>query len=177
MTAEGEPTEAMNLHLPRRTVLTSGAALDALVHPVLRGLAAYWHAKRGGAALPRFKDLDPPLEIPRLTAHMSLIVVEGDKPRFRYRRMGSAIVHDRRHRQIKDATGHFADEVDFHQPLSDVIGPFTQVARTGQAYREYGPYDAGDYALLHYEWIILPLAGDGSDVAFLMTGYVTYASD
>ena len=167
----------MNMNRPRRTIMTSGAAIDALVHPVLRGLADYWQRKRGDAALPRFKDLDPPLEIPRLTAHMSMLIVEGDPPRFRYRRMGSAIVHDRRNRQVRDATGLYADEVDFHQSQTDVIGPFTQVTRTGQPYREYGPYDEGDYALLFYEWIILPLAGDSSDVTYLMTGYVTFTTE
>jgi hypothetical protein len=168
----------MNLNRPRRTVMTSGAAIDALVHPTLRGLAEYWQRKRGDAPLPRFANLDPPMEIPRLTAHMSLLVVEdGDPPSFRYRRMGSAIVHDRRSRRIRDATGHYADQVDFHQPLTDVVDAFMQVTRTGQAYREYGLYESGDYALLHYEWIILPLAGDGSGVSYLMTGYVTFASE
>jgi len=168
----------MTLNVTHRATMTSDAALGSLVHPVLRGLAAYWESKRLDGALPRLKDLDPPLEIPRLTAHMSLLVVEaGDPPRFRYRRMGSAIVQDRRHRRIKDATGHYADEVDFHQPVTDVIGPFCEVVRNAHPYREYGQYDSGDYALLHYEWVVLPLAGEDERVSFLMTGYVTFASE
>ncbi len=163
--------------LPHREIVTGDAAIGTLVHPVLRALAEYWHSKRRDGALPRLKDLDPPMEIPRLTAHMSILAIEGDPPRFRYRRMGSAIVQDRRHRRIKDATGHYADQVDFHQAMGDVIGVMIDVAGTGVPYREYGQYESGDYALLRYEWIVLPLAGEDARVSFLMTGYVTFARE
>ncbi|MCK6452352.1 MAG: PAS domain-containing protein [Alphaproteobacteria bacterium] len=167
----------MTVGLPHREIVTGDSAIGTLVHPVLRALADYWQSKRRRGGLPRLGDLDPPMEIPRLTAHMSILAIEGDPPRFRYRRMGSAIVQDRRHRRIKDATGHYADEVDFHLASSDVIGAMTDVTSRAVPYREHGQYESGDYALLHYEWVILPLAGETARVSFLMTGYVTFAGE
>ena len=167
----------MEAEFHHRKIATGDAAVRALEDPVLRGLAEYWESKKDGRKLPRAADLDPPLEIPRLTAHMSLIVAEGDPPRFKYKRMGSAIVQDRKHRQVKDATGRYADEVDFHQPLIDVVGAFAQVVGSGLPYREAGQYRSGDYFLLYYEWVVLPLAGDDGRVTTLMSGYITRASE
>lgn len=159
---------------PNRREATLGDAVgEKLAHPALRELFVYWQSKRRGGRLPRLADLDPPMEIPRLTAAMSLIVVEGDPPRFKYKRMGSAIVADRGRRKIRDATGYYLDQVDFHTPLAEVLAPLNDVARNGQPYRELNRYRRGEYTDLWFEWLVLPMSDDGARVTALMTGYVT----
>lgn len=158
-------------HAPK-TSLGDAAAADVR-HPALRELLAYWQSKRRDGRLPRLADLDPPAEIPRLTANMSVILVEGHPPRFKYKRMGSAIVADRKHRKIRDATGRYLDEIDFHLPAAAVLQPLALVARIQQPYRELSRYPTGEYSNLSFEWLILPLSGDGVRVDALITGYVT----
>jgi hypothetical protein len=151
-----------------------GAAVaEAVDHPTLRVLLRYWQSKSRDGRLPRLADLDPPTEIPRITTNMSIILTEGDPPRFKYKRMGSAIVADRKQRRVRDATGHYLDEVDFHTPLDAVLRPLRDVVRLRQPYHEFRRYRAGEYANLWYEWLVLPMSEDGAAVTSMMTGYVT----
>jgi hypothetical protein len=58
--------------------------------PDWRALAAYWRSKCIDGRPPSRRDIDPPIEIPRLTQYLFLIDVDG--ARFRYRLVGSDIV-------------------------------------------------------------------------------------
>jgi hypothetical protein len=141
-------------------------------HQILRALFDYWQSKRRGAALPRLSDLDPPAEIPRLTATMSVVLIEGTPPRFKYKRMGSAVAANRRNLTVHDATGRYLDEIDFHSSREDVLRGMAEVARLAQPFRELGRYPSGAYTDSWFEWLILPLAEDGRAVDALITGYV-----
>jgi hypothetical protein len=52
-------------------------------------LYEYWLSKHAGGRPPSRRDLDPPVDIPRLIANIMLIAIDGD--RFRYRLVGSAL--------------------------------------------------------------------------------------
>jgi hypothetical protein len=58
--------------------------------PVLSALWRYWDGKRAAGVMPRRRDLDPLLEVPKLLPH--LLLVERIDGRFRWRLAGSAVV-------------------------------------------------------------------------------------
>lgn len=144
-------------------------------HPVLRELFAYWASKKRDGRLPRLADLDPPSEIPKLTAVMSIVTVGGDPPRFKYKRMGSAIAAIRRNLQVRDATGRYSDEIDYNVPRDHILAVYAEAVRLAQPYREADRYRSGEYTSQWYEWLLLPMSDNGAGVDALMTGYVTLA--
>ena len=73
--------------------------------PVLSALWRYWDEKRMTRVMPRRRDLDPPLEIPKLLPH--LLLVERAEGRFRWRLAGTAVVDA----YGQELTGRFIDEV------------------------------------------------------------------
>jgi hypothetical protein len=81
----------------------------------------YWLAKHADGRPPTRQELDPPIEVPRLLAHILLIdVVDGD--RFRYRLAGSAYWD----RYGFELTGHWIEgrvpaEADFRDTLKAVL--------------------------------------------------------
>jgi hypothetical protein len=70
----------------------------------------YWIGKHVEGRPPSRKDLDPPLEIPRLVARLMLVDTEGDE--FRYRLVGSAIASG----MNADMTGKVAGATGWTSP-------------------------------------------------------------
>jgi len=156
-------------------LMIGDAVAAAVAHPALRELFGYWDSKKREGRLPRLGDFDPPAEIPRITCNMSIVLVEPGTGRCKCKRMGSAIVANRRHRRVRDATGHYLDEIDFNTSAEHVLGALAEVLRIAQPYRELNRFRAGEYASMWYEWLILPMSDDGAAVTSMLTGDVVQA--
>jgi hypothetical protein len=72
---------------------------------VLSALWRYWDGKRAAGVMPRRRDLDPLIEIPKLLPH--LLLVERIDGRFRWRLVGSAVVEA----YGQELSGRWVDEV------------------------------------------------------------------
>src|ERR1043165_4802710 len=83
--------------------------LARVASPLLRRFHAYWTEKRGERAMPAYRDFDP-LEFAWALGKVSLIDVEREPLRFRYRLVGSEHVA----RLGIDMTGKLVD--DFASP-------------------------------------------------------------
>jgi hypothetical protein len=74
-------------------------------YPALVEFLAYWQRKRGGRAMPRRRDIDP-TDIPHLLPHILIVEAVDGGVRYRYRLVGTAIVHT----FGLDMTGKHTDE-------------------------------------------------------------------
>ncbi|MEQ8585793.1 MAG: PAS domain-containing protein [Thalassobaculaceae bacterium] len=141
---------------------------DEIGHEALRGLYAYWDARRGDRDMPARSDLDP-VDVPDLLRHLILLDVTYDPLRFKVRLYGTEVTDLRG----RDLTGRYLYEgdptfigeqtrpwnvetVETRRPHS-VTGPFTDISdgRSGTFYR-----------------LGLPLSEDGERVDMLMIGLV-----
>jgi hypothetical protein len=131
--------------------------------PVLSALWRYWDEKRKARLMPRRRDLDPPLEIPRLLPH--LLLVERAEGRFRWRLAGTAVVEA----YGQELTGRFIDEVISAERREAAHRHYATVFDTSRPIfvrNRYTSRNATDFVVSR---ILLPLAAeDGHSVHLLL---------
>jgi hypothetical protein len=136
--------------------------------PVLSALWRYWDEKRAARVMPRRRDLDPPLEIPRLLPH--LLLVERADGRFRWRLAGTAVVDA----YGQELTGRFIDEVisaarrqAAHRHYATVF----ETARPIFVRNRYTSRNATDFIVSR---IILPLSAEDEEAVHLLLQAQTF---
>jgi hypothetical protein len=136
-------------------------------HPRLRRLHAYWISIRpAGRKLPGRQHFDP-CDIPELLSFMTLIDVQREPFRLKYRLVGTRIVDVQR----ADHTGRWLDEA-FPHLLQDpeYLARFRDVLETGLPNRRVGPAVMMLNEIKTIENVIFPLADDGENPN-MMIGY------
>jgi hypothetical protein len=134
--------------------------------PLLVGLLAYWHEKRGARAMPARADIDP--TDMALRPHIGFIVladVIGRPARFRYRLIGSRITAE----VGRDSTGKWLDELYSPIDYENMIVAYRWVVQNRAPLRITGNLRHANRAWLDMESLDLPLSSDGETVDVILT--------
>ncbi|WP_416896294.1 MAG: PAS domain-containing protein [Minwuia sp.] len=133
---------------------------------IIQEIHDYWLDKAGDRDVPDRRDLDPLLEIPKLTPHIWLLDVVGDPPRYRYRLLGSQLVaagSASRIGQFLDEVKPVRDNTAVHEALRRVCAERIPYWYRGRPTLVHDGYVSG------LEYIMLPLTVDGSaEIRMLM---------
>ncbi|MEI6560321.1 MAG: PAS domain-containing protein [Rhodospirillaceae bacterium] len=129
----------------------------------LERLQSYWECRRSGRRLPGRRDIDP-TDLPRHLSTMMLIDGLGSGERYRFRLVGTLLSQVMR----RDPTGRHLDEVLEPAELDGLDDLFGHAARHRVPVRRRGllVWTAGWQ--VGVEWLILPLATDGSIVDIIL---------
>lgn len=133
--------------------------------PRLAALYTYWRSKHRGPLLPSRADIDP-FELKPLLPHVLLIDVERPALQFRYRLVGTAIVHV----VGSDPTGRRMDEVLPQRLVAPALRAYREAAVRRQAMRLAGRFWQPARSHILWEAALLPLAADGNTVTMLFGG-------
>ncbi len=129
-------------------------------------LLRYWTAKRGDRRAPRRADLDPLLEIPELVPMLTLIDVVREPLRFRFRLVGTAVVHA----LGRDATGRFADESLYGSEAAGIVATYRRMTEEVRPFRRRSRLAWNDREWQVLEAVELPLIDDTGQVCMIMGG-------
>lgn len=144
---------------------TIGECMIEPRHDVLRKLAAYWQAKKGGRLAPARADIDP-VDIPALMPHMMLVDIEPTTRRFRFRLIGTAITNG----LGRDLTGRYLDELLLNETQRALFAEYRRVADTGQPACATWEYTREDGRHVRFERVVLPLSSDGTTINMMLSG-------
>jgi hypothetical protein len=152
------------------------APVAGVEHPVLCELCHYWDGRRGDRAMPARADIDP-IALKAILPYLMLVDVEPSPLRFRYRLVGTFAYEAREGLAVRELTGRYADEVDYHFASPSavhalgkwVIDNRQPLARITQ----YPP--AGRQAGIHHI-VLLPLSASGDAVDMLLCGAIIQRS-
>ncbi len=148
----------------RKDQMTSSSL--AIRSDVLRRLVAHWDRLCGSRPMPARADFDP-LDVPFAMGYLSIIEVQRNPPRFYFRLDGT--------KQVElfgiDCTRRYLDEAMPKDHVAMAVGSYREVVEAG-APRCHLRKVRFHERLIDYEALILPFSGEGTDVAFLITGIV-----
>ncbi len=127
----------------------------------VRQIHDYWLSIHPGKGLPAREDLDP-VDVPSLLPNLWLANVEHNPLRFRYRLIGSEIVHV----LGDDLTGRYFDECFDNFVGSRPYATLVEMCMTGRPAWRRGAavLTRKDYRVREMERIFLPFATDGVTV-------------
>lgn len=138
--------------------------------PVLMAVFRYWHAKRGGRAMPSRTDIDPTEIQPQVLPHIVIteVVEAPERRRFRFRLSGTAL----KSQVGLDLTGKFVDELNPNKRYAAYIeGVYGAVIATRRPV--FSSSVAVGTCLDVYRTtrrLMCPLSRDGSAVDMFLTG-------
>lgn len=124
--------------------------------PMLRDLYTYWLARRGTAAWPSRRAIDP-LDLKPLLGHIALLEIvdpadAGAPAQFRYRLFGTHFVEWFGF----DMTGRLIDDWPAPEYRALMNASYREVATAGRPFRRLRSF-VKDNRVLHYEALMLPL--------------------
>lgn len=132
---------------------------DQRLHAVLK----YWAAKRGAAAMPSRRQIDP-LELgPAVLPHLMLVDVEPG-PRFRYRLFGTAVAEA----FGNDPTGQYIDAVMVGSYRDFLLGLYGDLVAMKKPVYSTSIYGAQRQGKMWTQRLMLPLSGDGNTVDMVL---------
>jgi len=125
----------------------------------------YWREKAGDRAMPSRVDLDPVIDLPRLTLHMFLVDVERGDTRFRFRLVGTGVVDH----VGRDMTGKYLDELfDHENHYIETKEDYLDVVRYREPRTDVVRFFSDLRGMVsNYERLLLPLSDDGERVNLL----------
>ena len=132
--------------------------------PILGPTLGYWHAKRGGRAMPRKTDIDPVEIAPKVLPNLQIIEVIDGGARFRYRLVGTALVDA----WGKDFSGRIADELFPDDRLNFVQSIYRTVCATKMPFFSCNKYHTPKDLDLFSMRIYMPLSDDGESVSHIL---------
>ena len=132
----------------------------------LRRLFAYWLDKRGERPFPAKAEIDP-VEFPYILGYVTLVDVERDPRRYRFRLDGSILVA----LSGTDYTGRYLDELPGEQYVAFIEETYDRVVDSGEPYR-YRKNELLDQQLFSEETIILPLGDHPPKVDMLVVAVI-----
>jgi hypothetical protein len=139
---------------------------EAIETPCLRQLFLYWDSRRQGRAFPARHDLDP-LDFRFALGHVSLIDVNYEPLRFRFRLHGSELTA----RAGYDMTGKPVEALPNAENRATLVRRCHAMIETRQPMRVLNRRPLGNRRF-DYEAVWLPLARDGETIDMLMLGVV-----
>lgn len=132
----------------------------------LRRLFAYWLEKRGDRLFPAKAEIDP-VEFSYILGYVTLVDVERDPRRYRFRLDGSILVE----LSGADYTGRYLHELPGEEYVAFIKDTYDRVVDSGEPhrYRKNGLFDQQHFS---EETIILPLGDSPSHVDMLMVAVI-----
>jgi hypothetical protein len=125
----------------------------------------YWEGKRLGRKMPARRDLDPLLEVPRMTPWIVLTDVLHDPLDFRFRLIGSGVVDKSR----ANHTGKLFSEMPAFGPGNHLWTSHAEVAKTATPLRSEPPYVGRMRNVRGVADIHLPLSDDDVTVNMIFS--------
>ena len=132
----------------------------------LRRLFAYWAEKRGDRRFPTKAEIDP-VEFPYILGYVTLVDVEREPRRYRFRLDGSILVA----LSGTDYTGRYLDELPGEQYVAFIRETYDRVVDSGEPYR-YRKNGLFDQQHFSEETIILPLGDSPPHVDMLVVAVI-----
>src|SRR5260221_5837990 len=145
-------------------------------HPVLHELYQYWAGRRGDRAMPARADIDP-IALKPILPYLLLIDVEPAPLRFRFRLAGTFAYEAREGLAVRELTGRYADEVDYHFTNPGAVHALGKwVFENRQPLARITPYPTtGRQAGIHHI-LLLPLSASGHAADMLLCGAIIQRS-
>lgn len=133
--------------------------------PKNRKVLEYWYAKAGDREMPSRVDLDPVIDLPKLTMHMFLVDVERGATRFRFRLVGTGVVDH----VGRDMTGRYLDELfDHEKHYIEAKEDYLEVVRHRAPRTGLVRFFSDLRGMVsNYERLLLPLSDDGKQINLL----------
>lgn len=132
----------------------------------LRRLLAYWLEKRGDRLFPAKAEIDP-VEFPYILGYVTLVDVERDPRRYRFRLDGSILVS----LSGTDYTGRYLDELPGAEYVAFIVATYDRVVDSGEPFR-YRKNELLDQQLFSEETLILPLGDSPPKVDMLVVAVI-----
>ena len=132
----------------------------------LRRLFAYWLEKRGDRPFPAKAEIDP-VEFSYILGYVTLVDVERDPRRYRFRQDGSILVA----LSGTDYTGRYLDELPGEQYVAFITETYDRVVDSGEPFR-YRKNELLDQQLFSEETIILPIGDAPPKVDILVVAVI-----
>ena len=132
----------------------------------LRRLFAYWLEKRGDRPFPAKAEIDP-VEFSYILGYVTLVDVERDPRRYRFRLDGSILVA----LSGTDYTGRYLDELPGEQYVAFITETYDRVIDSGEPFR-YRKNELLDQQLFSEETIILPIGDAPPKVDMLVVAVI-----
>ncbi len=139
----------------------------AIKSPVLQRLYQEWNSRRRGRRMPARADFDP-VDLKYVLGYLSLIDVQRDPLRFRFRIHASNVAG----RVGFDLTGKDVEAIADVHYRKLVRTHYTSVVEQRWPVVEFRDRVMTDNVCLHCEVLALPLGDDGETVDRIMTGMV-----
>jgi hypothetical protein len=132
----------------------------------LQRLFAYWLEKRGDRPFPAKAAIDP-VEFPYILGYVTLVDVEREPRRYRFRLDGSILVE----LSGMDYTGRYLNELPGEEYVAFIKETYDRVVDSGEPhrYRKNGLFDQQHFS---EETIILPLGDSPPHVDMLMVAVI-----
>jgi hypothetical protein len=132
----------------------------------LRRLFAYWLEKRGDRLFPAKAEIDP-VEFPYILGYVTLVDVEREPRRYRFRLDGSILVS----LSGTDYTGRYLDELPGPEYVAFILETYDRVVDGGEPFR-YRKNELLDQQLFSEETLILPLGDTPPKVDMLVVAVI-----
>jgi hypothetical protein len=132
----------------------------------LQRLFAYWLEKRGDRPFPAKAEIDP-VEFSYILGYVTLVDVERDPRRYRFRLDGSILVA----LSGTDYTGRYLDELPGEQYVAFILETYDRVVDSGEPFR-YRKNELLDQQLFSEETLILPLGDTPPKVDMLVVAVI-----
>lgn len=137
--------------------------------PLLQRLHQDWESRRQGRRMPARADFDP-VDLKYVLGYLSLIDVQRDPLRFRFRIHASSVAG----RVGFDLTGKDVDAIADVYYRKLVRAHYISVVEQRRPVVEFRDRVMTDNVCLHCEILALPLGDDGETVDRVMTGMVWF---
>ena len=145
---------------------TNGAPQLEIDDDRLRRLFAYWLEKRGERPFPAKSEIDP-VEFSYILGYVTLVDVEREPRRYRFRLDGSILAA----LSGMDYTGRYLDELPGEQYVAFITETYDRVVDSSEPFR-YRKHELLDQQLFSEETIILPLGDHPPKVDMLMVAVI-----
>jgi len=132
----------------------------------LRRLLAYWLDKRGDRPFPTKAEIDP-IEFPFILGYVTLVDVEHDPRRYRFRLDGSILVA----LSGTDYTGRYLDDLPGAEYVAFIRQTYDRVVDSGEPFR-YRKHELLDQQLFSEETLILPIGDQPPQVDMLVVAVI-----
>lgn len=139
----------------------TGLALSEVANPHLRSLLTYWNTQRGAREMPARADLSP-FDMKSYLSNVLLVDVEGDRPRLRYRLVGTGLVKALH----QDPTGRYIDEMPFWFRKFAEPAYADLLTRRRPHYRLINTIE--NWWIVKYERLLMPLSSDGVKIDMVL---------
>lgn len=132
----------------------------------LRRLFAYWLDKRGDRPFPTKAAIDP-VEFPYILGYVTLVDVEQEPRRYRFRLDGSILVE----LSGMDYTGRYLDDLPGEEYVAFIKEGYDRVVDSGEPfrYRKNGLFDQQHFS---EETLILPIGDNPPTVDMLVVAVI-----